>query len=342
MELELIEEMDPEAWDTAIDGYENRLIFHQSPWLRFLEETQTGRLLRFRIMEAGITVGYFPAMTVRKGIFTIFGSPLTGWLTDCMGPVADPNLSVKNLLHAIEEICRSQRVDLLQIGSPLLAPELMRELGYGVTEMKIFSIPLSDSQDKMWKSLGGKCRNRIRKGLSNGLEVRESEDEAFIDEYYAQHMDVFARQGFRPKYSIQVVRSLFRNLKAHDQLLCLRVLQGERVLASGLFPHDDRLLYSFGIASWGKDLHLSPNELLYWKAMCLGRERGLRAFSIGGNYRTPASGGNFKKKFNGQEVTLYRYTKSLGASARIAHRAYQIFLDVKRKAGWLSTIRPPK
>jgi hypothetical protein len=342
MELKPIEEISTQAWDAAIDGYEERQLYHRSPWLRFLEETQAGRLLRFRIVEAGATVGYFPAMTVKKGIFTLLGSPLTGWLTDCMGPVADRDLAGNDFLLALEELCRRRRVDFLQIGSPLLAPEVMGKLGYGITEMNIFSIPLSGSRDQMWNHLDSKCRNRIRKALANGLEIRESTDEAFVDEYYAQHTDVFARQGLPPKYSVQVVRSLFRNLMALDQLLCLKIVQGERPVASGLFPHDDRHLYSFGIASWGKDLHLSPNELLYWTAMCLGRERGLRALNIGGNYRVPATGGNFKKKFNGEEVTLYRYTKNFGAPARIAHRAYQMFLRLKRKPGWSRPIRPPK
>ena len=308
MEFLSIESISPQAWDESIATCGNPLIYHHASWLRFLEETRPGKMVRFRIEDSGETAGYFAGMLTKKGPLTLLGSPLTGWVTDYLGPVVRNGADIDEIVGALEKTCRRLRVDFLQVGSPVLPPELMRRRGYGVSEMKVFRIPLEADRDRMWRRLDGKCRNRIRKAERKGLEVRPCELDSFVDDYHAQHVDVFARQGLPPKYPIGVVRSLHRNLKARGQILCLRVVHDGRTVATGLFPHDAEHLYSFGIASRGADLSLCPNEILYWTAMCRGAELGLGSFSIGGNYRKPASGGNFKKKFHGEEVSIYRYT----------------------------------
>ena len=92
-------------------------------------------------------------------------------------------------------------------------------------------------------------------------------------------------------------------------ILCLKICYEGETAATGLFPHDDQYLYSFGIASWIKFRHLCPNELLYKREKKKKKNRGLKGFMIGGKYREPPSGGIFKKKFNAKIIPYKRFNK---------------------------------
>ena len=51
MKLELIESIAPADWDAAIAGFDSAVIFHQSAWLAFLDATQPGHTLCFRLLD---------------------------------------------------------------------------------------------------------------------------------------------------------------------------------------------------------------------------------------------------------------------------------------------------
>ena len=96
MKLEIISDMAPQAWDEAIEAFDTKCLFHQSGWLRFIEETQGAKSLRFRIAENENQHGYFVGLVVKKGPLKILGSPLPGWTTDYMGPVVNKDLILRN------------------------------------------------------------------------------------------------------------------------------------------------------------------------------------------------------------------------------------------------------
>jgi hypothetical protein len=336
MEIELIEESQHKVWDKAIAPFESRVLYHQSAWLAFLEESRSAKLLRFRIIEGGDTLGYFPGLLIKKGPFHILGSPLTGWQTDYIGPIINRGLCLEDFLRSLDDLCRQWRIHHVQIGNPVLNPAIMRKMGFNMLEWRIFSIPIYSDHDHMWKNLNSKCRNRIRKGISNGLVVQDCDDPEFADEYYAQLIEVFARQGLSPQYSLETVQSLYRNLKRHNALFSLQVKYGEEVIATGLFPHDDHHVHSFGITCRTQYRNLCPNELLYWNVMRLAGELGIHAFNIGGIYRRPESGGSFKKKFNGREVSVQRFYKSYTTCAKLGHRAFNLLSNARQ---WVAGAR---
>jgi lipid II:glycine glycyltransferase (peptidoglycan interpeptide bridge formation enzyme) len=112
-------------------------------------------------------------------------------------------------------------------------------------------------------------------------------------------------------------------------LFALRVRDASaRVIATGLFLHDDRSLYFWGGASWQAVRHRCPNELLHWTAMSLAAGRGVARYDMSGS-------GQFKKKFGGQLVALKRWHKTYHRTARWGRRAYEIyFQNLIRLQGW--------
>lgn len=324
MKLETLEGISDNEWDNTIASWPGRMIYHQADWLQFIADSRPGiRLVRHRLIQDGVTRGYFAGFIEKKGPFLMLGSPLFKWLTDFMGPVSDSDLDVELFIHALEAWCLKEHIQFLQIGHPMLPVDVMRRAGYTVNDMSLYSIALSNSEAVMWERLSGKCRNRIRKGQKSGLYVEECHDETIVEEYYAQHTDVFALQGLPPKYPIRTVRALVHNLQKSGMVLCLRIRHSGTTVATGIFPHDNQRLYSFGIASWVCYRNMCPNELLYWSAMQWGGTRGMKSFCIGGKYREPPSGGLFKDKFNSEIIPFRRYAKPLSPSIRMAYWAFQ-------------------
>lgn len=319
MELEPIHEIDADVWDQEIAGYASKLLFHQSAWLKFLEETQQGQVVRFRILNGSTVAGYFAGLLIMKGFFKILGSPLIGWKTDHMGPIVNQGFDLASFLPALDDACRAMGVHLVQLAHPWLNPDLMNRHGYDMDGWMVFVVPLTRDEESMWRAVTGKCRNRVRKGLQNCLRVEAWDGPGFVEEYYSQFIEVFSRQGTHPYYSMEMVQSLVRNLWP-DNLLCLRVKLEEKTIATGIFVHDDHHVYSFGSASRTEYLKYYPNELLFWTVMKHFGAEGKLDFCIGGNYRVPASGGKFKEKFNGRQQAVFRHTKCYSLLARVGRR----------------------
>ncbi|MGA7878858.1 MAG: GNAT family N-acetyltransferase [Desulfoferrobacter sp.] len=334
MQFELLDRIDDAKWDRMIAPWPGRLIFHQAAWLRFLIDSRPDlRLVRHKLVRGSSTKGFFVGFIEKRGPFLMMGSPLYGWFTDFMGPVSDHALDVPAFLHALEKWCLKENVPFVQIGHPALPADNMSRAGYLVNTMSLYRIPLANSEKTMWEHLSGKCRNRIRKGQRSGLSVEECYDDSIVEEFYAQHTDVFAHQGLSPKYPVNTVKALVKNLQEAGMILCLKICYEGETAATGLFPHDDQYLYSFGIASWIKFRHLCPNELLYWSAMQWGETRGLKGFMIGGKYREPPSGGIFKEKFNAEIIPFQRFTKTLTLSMRAVYWLYRISERIRSQPG---------
>jgi hypothetical protein len=333
IEFELIEAVPNDSWDTLILEYHSPL-FHCSAWTKFLEETQGAKTLRFRIVQEGHVLGYFTALLVKKGPFQILGSPLSGWETEEMGPILSPGSDIETFIEGLDRLCRRIGIHQIEIGSPILEPSLMARHGYSVSKWNSFIIPLSADREKMWGMLKSKCRNRIRKGLKNGLVVEDCECPSFVHRHYEQLLDVYAKQELSPAYSPEFYMALHRNLKPCNMLFSLEVKYKTNVIASGFFSHDERAAYSLSTASYRKFQSLYPNELLHWALMCFAGELGIQKYNIGDSYRNPETGGKFKEKFNGVETAVYRYIKSFSPLAKIAREAYRIFLRRKQKSKW--------
>ncbi len=331
MELELITDMDEKTWDEAIEAFDTKYLFHQSIWLRFLEETQGAKTLRFRINEGGKTLGYFAGLTVQKGPLRILGSPLPGWTTEYMGPVVNADFDFGKFLDALDGACRHLRIHHVELCSRSLDPDLMRSHGYCVQDSSTYIVPLSADEGWMYRNLDRKCRQNIRKGQSNKLVVEDCDDPAAVDDYYEQLMDVFAKQKLVPSYSVGRVRSMFEILRPGN-ISVLRVRNECEVIASSLWTYDNRTVYLFGASSWRRTQNLYPNELLYWTGIVMFGRKGLPQLDMCGD-------GKYKEKYGAKLVPVYKCSKSYNIVARIGREAYRkAFMTKQKLNGRLSAL----
>ena len=290
-------------WE-ELDRFPDRTVYQTLPWLRFVERTQRAEPVVARILENGTPVGYFTGLVVRRFGVRILGSPLKGWGTQYMGfnlPAGMPRHDVLAALpaFAFKEV-GCHYLELMDRGAAAEGSLPGYEIEYGHT----YEINLALSEDEILGRMGHSCRRLARRPERTGVTIEEATDPEFADDYYAQLLDVFAKQRLTPTYSVERVRDLIRCLTPGSNILLLRARSAEGIcIATGIFPGFGTTAHFWGGASWRQYQRLCPNEPLTWYAMRYWKARGLTRFDMGG-------GGNYKEKFGPEPVKVPRFMRS--------------------------------
>jgi SAM-dependent methyltransferase len=313
-------------WDELVPACHGREVFHRRAWLDYLASSRRVDARLWAISDGTGTLGYFCGGILRKGPFRILGSPLTGWGTNSLGPVFTRDADHTKFLKALEALARAEQIALIELGSPILSETALEDAGFEPVAAWTYMVDLApDDPEAMWSALDPTCRNRIRKATRAGLVVEDTDDPAFVDEYYEQYAGVMQRKGMLPHYPVDHPKLLFAHLKKANCLFALRVKDPSgRVLATGLFPHDDRHLYFWGAASVADSNHLCPNDLLHWVAMRLAAKARLRMYNMSGH-------GRFKRKFGGTLTLVKRWHRYRWQSARWARESYRVWVEARAR-----------
>ncbi|MBZ0268212.1 FemAB family PEP-CTERM system-associated protein [bacterium] len=163
------------------------------------------------------------------------------------------------------------------------------------------SLPLTDDVDALWKGVGSKVRNLVRKAEKSGLTVRPGVPERDLDPFY----DVFVenmRDLGTPVYTPRFFREVFREFPGD---LDLTVVEGEgAVAAAGICIRHGGFTEIHWAASRRDMLKRSPNMLLYWECISKAARDGLTEFCFGRS--TEDSGPyRFKKQWGAQPTRLH-------------------------------------
>jgi CelD/BcsL family acetyltransferase involved in cellulose biosynthesis len=320
-------------WDALIAPYPARTLFHTRAWLDYLSASRGIRLRFWEIREGAESVGHLCGGLLQKGPFRILGSPLRGWGTNSMGPVSRSPLDQRAFLSALDTLARRESLSIVELESPGLSDDTLQEFGYQAVAQPTYLVELTPGDpNRMWDRLERKsCRYEIARAKRLGVRVEPADDDAFVDEFYDQFVEVLARKKLYPPYSRETARLLFRHLRGRDLLFAFRVRGPNGAsLATGLFPHDDRAVYFWGGASRISSWEYSPNDLLQWTLMETAAARGLRVYDMCGF-------GRFKRKFGGTLVSPRRWHKCYSLAARWSRAAYELYFKNRVRArGWLS------
>ena len=324
----------PEQWDTLLQSFDTTTVFHRSGWLNFLQETQKGEIVRFEVVDASEVVGYFVAMIVRKGPFRILGSPLRGWGTLAMGPIADPLIfNTGSFLRALEQYCNRASIHLLELSCNWLQTNEFACASFIAARDITHSIDLS-TVEAAWSGMYKTTRNYVRRAEKIGVTVERASSESAIYEHYEQLKAVFGRQGLVPPYGVDRPLAMWRALEPRGEITVLRAVHTGRCIATYVLVHDQNTMWGTATASEPQSLDLRPNELIHWRAIEMACEGKLKRYDFCG-------GGDYKKKYGAVEVPWLRYIKGRTRAAVLAYRGYERFWAAQRKASaFLRRLQP--
>lgn len=293
-------ELDAVPWET-LDAFEDRTIYQTRPWLDFVAATQDAEPVIAEVLRDGRRIGYFTGLVVTKLALRILGSPFKGWTTAYQGFNLPPGTRRRDYLHALPAFAfEDLGCHYLEVCDRYAVDEDVAGLRYSVEHFRGYEIDLTQTEEELFAGMKGACRRCIRKAERVGVSIEEARDEGFADDYYAQLLDVFAKQSLVPTYDIERIRALIRHVLPSGNLLLLRAKNPKGdCIATGIFPACNDTMYFFGGASWRAHQILRPNEALMWHAMKHWKARGIRRYDMGGS-------GDYKRKYGGYDISVPR------------------------------------
>jgi hypothetical protein len=289
----------------SLDGLADRVVFQTKEWLQFLARTQAAEPVVAEVLRGTERVGYFTGAIIRRYRVPILGSPFPGWTTGGMGFNLVDGVGRRAAVEALVPFAfRDLRCLHLELRDRLLSTADLAGLGFASAPTTLFELDLSGSEEQIFGAMKSACRRAIRKSEKEGVRIEEASGEQFADEYHAQLVDVFTKQGIKPTYGVQRVRELIRVLEPTGHLLLLRAVSpGGDAIATGIFPAMNRTAYFWGGASWRAHQGLRPNEAIFWHAIRFWKQRGIAVLDMGG-------GGDYKLKYGPRELTVPHFRRS--------------------------------
>ena len=320
-------------WE-ELDCFWDRTVFETLPWLRFLEKTQHGEPVVAAIERSGEHIGYFTGLIVRKYGVKILGSPFRGWTTIYMGFNLLPESSRREVLKAFPNFVFYQlNCHYFEIRDLYIKEEDYAGLGYSVLNLRSFEIDLTKSEEELFSNMKKSCRWSIRKAKKNGVYIEESMDIGFVDDYYDQLIDVFAKQSLVPYYPRSRVKDLITHLLPTENLLLLRARNHDGLcIGTGIFLALNGRAFAWGSASWREYQKLRPNELLRWYAVRYWKARDIKKFDTFGQDKS-----EYKSKFGGYTITVPRLIMSKYETLfRLRYLAIKVVHARRRILGYLN------
>ena len=285
---------DGAAWDAFVAAYPDGTHYHRYGWSRVIERA-FGRKIHYRMAVAdGDVAGVLPLVGFSNPIFGRFlvSVPFLnrgGVLATDAAAQAALVAEARSLLAST----RSKFVELRHVRG--IDPALPAR------ETKVsMSIPLEPDVDELWKRVGAKVRNLVRKAEKAGLAVREGEPARDLPAFYevfAENMRDLGTPVYTPRFFREVVREF------GDSIRMSVVEDGSTVAAAGICVAHRGVTEIHWAASRKEYLKSAPNMLLYWDAISHAARAGLTEFCFG---RSTVDSGpyRFKKQWGALPTPL--------------------------------------
>jgi GNAT acetyltransferase-like protein len=321
-----------------LDTLADRTVFQTREWLNFIAETQSGTPVVAELRDGPRPVGYFSGVVIRKFGVKMLGSSFPGWATPYIGFNLLPDSVTRNeALHALRRWAFGGLGCLhFEVSDWYFRNESIDTSGLDATAYESYESDLTQTEDELFGRMDSSCRRCIRKAEKSGLTIEHATDAGFVDEYYEQLKDVFAKQGKFPTYDVGRVRSLVRHLQPTGNILLVRARNPEgRSIATGIYPGLNEVAYFWGNASWRSDQQWRPNESLHWYAMRYWKQRGVKSFDWGG-------GGAYKEKYGVHPLSVPWFYKSKYRIMTVArNEARDLYYRSRKLIGRLRGVADP-
>lgn len=291
-------------WKT-LDEFGDRTVFQTREWLNFIAETQKATPVIAELRAGSDIAGYFTGLTVERLGVRILGSSFPGWTTPYIGFNMAEGARRRDALEAVERLAFGPLKCLhMEVSDRHFAMEDGESLGFLHKFYDSYETDLTRTEDEIFGAMNSACRRCIRKAEKSGVQVQETSELKFADEYYEQLLDVFDKQKLVPGYGVERVRALIKHLAPTGHLLLIRALDPEgKCMGTGIYPAFQNVAEFWGNASFRSMQILRPNETLHWYAMRYWKARGVKVFDWGG-------GGTYKVKYGPKQIAVPWFYKS--------------------------------
>jgi peptidoglycan biosynthesis/recognition FemAB-like protein len=168
--------VDPSSWNASVRACHGT-VFHAAQWAQYVQTDQPGAhpvfysLLDDDGSVAGVALGFRVTSSRR------LAASFTGrrWL-DALPAVRDnSSTNASRLIRLIESHARQAGDVFFQVGS-FASPNsdaVMKSLGFSISRRYEFELDLTKDEKTLWERIDFRRRQRIRKAMKSGVEVKE-------------------------------------------------------------------------------------------------------------------------------------------------------------------------
>lgn len=212
------------------------------------------------------------------------------------GVVADSPVVEEALIEEAKKIAFRKKVDFIELR--YMHNNSLFSLTTKLSKVSMI-LDLSDNPGIMWKKIGPKCRNQVRKAKKSGLTTR------FGKEYLSPFYRVFA-ENMRDLGIPVFPKSLFENMLCEfpDNVNFLIVCYRDKPIGGACMVFFKEVVEVPNASSLRKYFSLCPNMLLYWEAIRISCEMGYKKFDFGRSTKDSPTY-KFKRQWGAKPVQLY-------------------------------------
>jgi FemAB-related protein (PEP-CTERM system-associated) len=306
-----------EVWNRAVAGCDHAKFYHLYEWGTLLKRVHGHEIVYLREDR-----GVFPLACIKS---PIFGKRLISLpFADYGGPCAPDESTADRLIAGCEEAAQGLDVDFIEIRSPdsRYFDALERHGFVRRDDYVTFIVRLDGRIEDIWKGIGDKTRNRVRKAEKSGVQITEASTESDLRVFFLLYQNTMKRLGSPPQ-PYEFFEGIWDSFHPDEMTMPLAMWDGECIAAGLYFLHGNTIHGAYGASNheYGR---LAANTLLEWHVINLGHERGFSHLDFGRTRRDDQGIVRFKKRWGGELVTMpyfYRfYKKTLDERQEIKYR----------------------
>ncbi|WP_242123192.1 FemAB family XrtA/PEP-CTERM system-associated protein [Sphingobium sp. Sx8-8] len=295
--LDLTDPAQRQAADAFVMGHGEGTPFHRPAWLLAVARGTGNRAhMLSAVAPSGQIVGLLPLHHVKS---LLFGQALvsSGFAVDG-GILASDPAAVSALAAACEGMARDGGIASVEIrGGPVPAEGWARHEGSHLG----FTRPLAADDEAELLAVPRKHRAELRKALANdALRVEIGRDARHRQAHYRVYSESVRNLG-TPVFPARLFREVLRQFGEDADILV--VLEGDRPVSAVLTLYHHGRVMPFWGGGIGDARRLRSNELMYYRLMAHGRDRGMTMFDFGRS-KTGSGQAAWKKSFGFDPVPL--------------------------------------
>ena len=288
-ELRVSSEVDPASWNAELAAMHGT-IFHTAQWAKCVVAEQPGVSPEFYTLvdDDGFVAGM--ALGFRSGSSRHLAGSLSRrrWLDSLPVTREQSAESVSNFLSLIERDSRRKGDVTLRVGSfaSPMGERALSSLGYSVANRFEFELDLRREEKSLWDAVDIKRRQRIRKAMKAGVEVKELGIEEGVFQLRRLQESSFVRIAARggPPMSR-------KEYTARDPITALagaglgRVVGGfvgDRCVSASFFSTFNGLAYNALSGHQAEGLSTQAPSLVLWEMALRFQHEGFEKLNLGG------------------------------------------------------------
>jgi FemAB-related protein (PEP-CTERM system-associated) len=271
-----------QEWDDYVQASDKGTFYHQIGWRNAVEGAYRWKSHYLIAKQNAKIIGILP-------LFVIGGFPLDKALISLPfapygGMCADDHDTENKLFEAACELARRENVDYVEFRH-LDKVDLDLKLN---DEFTTLILELDSDPEKVWESFRSEIRNRTRKAVKSGLEIKVGNQ--YLPEFYNIYAENMRDLG-TPVHSLALLKNLIQELPESVQVFV--VLSSSQVIGGMFLMFYKDTAIDMWASSLRKFSRYCPANLLYWEAIKYSCEKGYRYFDCG---RSKWNSGTFKFK----------------------------------------------